>query len=317
MLLEEVDQMIRARRIKLEEIKRIADEDDINPALVEITNKLTANSSAVKIDPAHFEALFQEQLKKYDGYKRLVKEETATQEDLLMAIQETNKAFVASRKSNRVVQQREKALQNLETAYQKYKAILGNLKEGTKFHKDFEKFLARLRDNCRDYFFARKMEAKDYINEVTIGMSGMNLNLTQPHGVANSSPYEGATAPPPQHQPTHGAWDPSMGVRFGSEPVAQPPVQKPQLLQQLAPSQHQQQQPPPPQSFAQLQQQYQQKSPAVGVNVQQQSPQQQQQQQQQQAQNNEPPYPPNQNGGQQPSSGWDATKGIFFGGKGK
>ncbi|KAF9396360.1 pH-response regulator protein palA/rim20 [Podila verticillata] len=87
MLLEEVDQMIKARRIKLEEIKRIADEDDIGPSLVAITNKLTATSSAVKIEPAHFEALFQEQLKKYDGYKRLVKEETATQEDLLMAIQ--------------------------------------------------------------------------------------------------------------------------------------------------------------------------------------------------------------------------------------
>lgn len=87
MLLEEVDQIIKARRIKLEEIKRIADEDDIGPALVAITNKLTANSSAVKIEPAHFEALFQEQLKKYDGYKRLVKEETATQEDLLFAIQ--------------------------------------------------------------------------------------------------------------------------------------------------------------------------------------------------------------------------------------
>ncbi|KAF9336229.1 pH-response regulator protein palA/rim20 [Podila minutissima] len=164
MLLEEVDQMIKARRIKLEEIKRIADEDDIGPSLVAITNKLTATSSAVKIEPAHFEALFQEQLKKYDGYKRLVKEETATQEDLLMAIQETNKAFVASRRSNAVVHQREMALQNLEAAYQKYKAILANFKEGLQFHRDFEKILVRLRDNCRDYFFARKMEAKDYLS---------------------------------------------------------------------------------------------------------------------------------------------------------
>jgi len=92
-LLEEVDQMIKARRIKLEEIKRIADEDDIGPALVSITNKLTANSSAVKIEPAHFEALFQEQLKKYDGYKRLVKEETATQKDLMEALEVINYPF--------------------------------------------------------------------------------------------------------------------------------------------------------------------------------------------------------------------------------
>ncbi|KAF9356394.1 pH-response regulator protein palA/rim20 [Mortierella sp. AD094] len=308
MLLEEVDQMIRARRIKLEEVRRMADEDDIGPALVAITNKLTANSSAVKIEPAHFEALFQEQLKKYDGYKRLVKEETATQEDLLMAIQETNKAFVASRKSSAVVQQREKALQNLEAAYQKFKAILGNLKEGTQFHCDFEKILVRLRDNCRDYFFARKMEAKDYLSEVTVGMSAMDLNRSQPQNPVNS-PYDAASAPPPQSppasQPTSGRWSPSMGVRFGG------PASTPSSPYGDHPTQPQAQQ---PQNFAQqLQQQFQQKQPAAGSQV-------QQQQQPPTGQRNIPPpsyQQPPQNGGQSTPGGWDPSKGLFFGGKPK
>ncbi|KAF9114815.1 pH-response regulator protein palA/rim20 [Mortierella sp. AM989] len=315
MLLEEVDQMIRARRIKLEEVRRMADEDDIGPALVAITNKLTANSSAVKIEPAHFEALFQEQLKKYDGYKRLVKEETATQEDLLMAIQETNKAFVASRKSNAVVQQREKALQNLEAAYQKFKAILGNLKEGTQFHRDFEKILVRLRDNCRDYFFARKMEAKDYLSEVTVGISAMNLNRSQPQSPVNSSPYDAASAPPPPSahtsQTTSGRWSPTMGVRFGGPASTSPTNSYGDPSAYSPPHQHQQ----PPQNFAQqLQQQFQQKQPATG------SPALQQQQPPAGQRNTPPPsyhQPPQGGGGQSRPGEWDLTKGVFFGGKSK
>ncbi|KAF8984474.1 pH-response regulator protein palA/rim20 [Entomortierella lignicola] len=306
MLLEEVDQMIRARRIKLEEVRRMADEDDIGPSLVAITNKLTANSSAVKIEPAHFEALFQEQLKKYDGYKRLVKEETATQEDLLMAIQETNKAFVASRKSNAVIQQREKALQNLEETYQKFKAILGNLKEGTQFHRDFEKILIRLRDNCRDYYFARKMEARDRLSEVTAGLSAMDLNRGQPQNSVNS-PYDSASAPPPASQPASGGWLPTLGVRFGGSG----PVPSTRTNSDIPPASPQ----PQPQNFSQqLQQQFQQKQPAAPA-------QHQQQQQQQPAGQRDavPPYqqPPPQSGGQPAPGGWDPTKGLFFGGKSK
>ncbi|KAG0254085.1 pH-response regulator protein palA/rim20 [Actinomortierella ambigua] len=222
MLLEEVDQMIKARRIKLEEIKRIADEDDIGPALVEITNKLTANSSAVKIEPAHFEAVFQEQLRKYDGYKRLVKEETVAQDDLLAALQETNKAFVSGRRQNAVVQQREKALANLDTAYQKYKAIMANLREGMQFHRDFERILVRLRDSCRDYFFARKMEAKE-LSELTESLSQMNMdniNNNNNNISSNTANLHQATAPSAPGG-GGGAWSPNMGINFAGRPGSQ------------------------------------------------------------------------------------------------
>ncbi|KAF9926352.1 pH-response regulator protein palA/rim20 [Mortierella alpina] len=331
MLLEEVDQMIKARRIKLEEIKRIADEDDIGPALVAITNKLTANSSAVKIEPAHFEALFQEQLKKYDGYKRLVKEETATQEDLLMAIQETNKAFVASRRSNAAVHQREKALQNLEAAFQKYKAILANFKEGTQFHRDFEKILVRLRDNCRDYFFARKMEAKDYLNEVTTGISNMSLGQTQPpHSPAKTSAYDTATAPsaPSAITPAAGGWSPNLGVRFGG-PTSPSNANVPtsafhndSLYDNRQHYPYKSDTPPPTgtQNFAQqLHQQFQKKQPAQGQT--------QAHPPAQQPDNRSTPPPSYQqpqggSNGRNPGAGagtggWDPSKGLFFGGKPK
>ncbi|KAG0080018.1 pH-response regulator protein palA/rim20 [Linnemannia elongata] len=337
MLLEEVDQMIKARRIKLEEIKRIADEDDIGPALVSITNKLTANSSAVKIEPAHFEALFQEQLKKYDGYKRLVKGETATQDELMEAIQETNKAFVASRRSNAMVHQREKALQNLDAAFQKYKGILANFKEGIQFHRDFEKILVRLRDNCRDYFFARKMEAKDYLSEVTVGMSAMDLNRTQPQSPVQTSPYEVASAPPPVSG-GGGAWNPSVGVHFGGSPAAALTTTPPHSgTVPISAFDHSRPSPYStpnnsrgymddsagggPQNFAQqLQQQFQQKQPAQAQgHVQHQQQQQHHQQLPHQPQPTSPPpaYPPAPASGQQNNRGWDPTKGLYFGGKPK
>ncbi|CAO3564907.1 unnamed protein product [Mortierella alpina] len=331
MLLEEVDQMIKARRIKLEEIKRIADEDDIGPALVAITNKLTANSSAVKIEPAHFEALFQEQLRKYDGYKKLVKEETATQEDLLMAIQETNKAFVASRRSNAAVHQREKALQNLEAAFQKYKAILANFKEGIQFHRDFEKILVRLRDNCRDYFFARKMEAKDYLSEVTAGISNMSLGQSQsPRSPVKSSTYSTATAPsaPSVIAPASGGWSPNLGVRFGGPTspsnanAPTPAFQNDSLYdnRQHYPYKNDTSPPVAPQNFAQqLHQQFQKKQPAQG------QPQAQPSAQQPDNRNTPPPSYQRPHGGSDgrnpgtgaSSGGWDPSKGLFFGGKPK
>ncbi|KAF9181542.1 pH-response regulator protein palA/rim20 [Haplosporangium sp. Z 767] len=330
MLLEEVDQIIKARRIKLEEIKRIADEDDIGPALVAITNKLTANSSAVKIEPAHFEALFQEQLKKYDGYKQMVKEETTTQEDLLMAIQETNKAFLASRRSNAVVHQREKALQNLDAAFQKYKAILANFKEGMQFHHDFEKILVRLRDNCRDYFFARKMEAKDYLSEVTVGMSAMDLNRAQPQSTqSRNSPYDNASAPPESATaPVSGSWSPAIGVRFGGlgagaagSPTNSYNNTSISTLNDHSPySNNNNMEASPPQAFAQqLQQQFQKKQPLSPVAL--------AQARAQAARNNPPPSyqpPPGSGGGGHESTapgsggrGWDPSKGLLFGGKSK
>ncbi|KAF9913213.1 pH-response regulator protein palA/rim20 [Lobosporangium transversale] len=328
MLLEEADQMIKARRIKLDEVKRIADEDDIGPSLVAITNKLTANSSAVKIEPAHFEAHFQEQLKKYDGYKALVKEETAAQEDLLMAIQEINKAFVASRKSSPVVHQREKALQNLEAAYQKYKAILLNLKEGMQFHRDFEKILVRLRDNCRDYLLAREMEAKDYLSEVTAGISSINLNRSQPQSPVHGSPYDVASAPPQSYdfQPGSGKWSPSLGVHFGGQaPTLPPEVTQGQIgsfshnSATFSPYEDAPVGPPsqPQPNFAQhLRQQFQQKQPSSFQGTS--SPQQRQQQQQQQQQQAPPSYQSLPGNNNAPTPGvWDPSKGLFFGGKPK
>ncbi|KAF9937896.1 pH-response regulator protein palA/rim20 [Modicella reniformis] len=162
-LMEEVDPTLHARRIKFEEVKRIGEEDDIFPALLNITNNLTAKSSAVKIDVAHFEPHFQEELKKkYGGYKQLAVDEEKSQKEFLMAIDEMNKAFLAFKKSNSGWVRRDMALRSLHDAFVRYKKVLDDLRTALKFYSGFEKELINLRDKCRDHCLARKVEAKDY-----------------------------------------------------------------------------------------------------------------------------------------------------------
>lgn len=132
-LLEEVDPMLNARRVRFLEVKKTAEEDDIFPELLKIINQLTAKSSAFKIDLAHFEPLFQDELKKkYSGFKKLAEDEYETQNELLTAIDETNKAFVAFKKSNPGWDRREMALRNLHEAYARYKDVLIDLRSAIK-----------------------------------------------------------------------------------------------------------------------------------------------------------------------------------------
>ncbi|RUP46362.1 hypothetical protein BC936DRAFT_147042 [Jimgerdemannia flammicorona] len=162
-MLERVDGMIRERKDRVEEVRRVSEADDISPALLHQAALLTSNSPTVKIEPAQFEDLFTTHLQKYEDFRKIVMLDEARQEKLLQEITETNTEFVRSRRNNAVIAKREKALQNLEQGYLKFKEVRTNLLEGMKFYAEFEKSLLRLRDNCFDYCFARKVESKDYL----------------------------------------------------------------------------------------------------------------------------------------------------------
>ncbi|KAL1921126.1 uncharacterized protein VTP21DRAFT_10842 [Calcarisporiella thermophila] len=227
-LLEQVDQMIKRRKSKMEELRKLAEMDDIGPALIRETAKLTSNSPTVKIEPAQFEDLFEEQLKKYEPFRRGLKEEEEQQEKLLATIADKQEKFVAARRSSSNIVQREKALQNLDTAFQKYKEIQTNLREGIKFYNDFEKILAAFRDNCNDFRFARKVESTDLINELNSAVANMSLNQQQP------LPAD-ASAKPSLHYGSGATWNPALGIQFsggGGGASSQPQSASPQQQQQ-------------------------------------------------------------------------------------
>ncbi|ORX79707.1 BRO1-domain-containing protein [Basidiobolus meristosporus CBS 931.73] len=248
-LLYEMDEKMKARKKLVAEVRGFAEQDDIGPSLLRATVAISANASSpiVNIETSHFEDLFSQELRKYEHYLELVKEESVAQEELLENLKEINGQFVATRRNSSQVQSREKALQNLDVAYGKYKEILNNLQEGAKFYRDFEKIIQKFLESCKDFSFARKMESKDYLSQLTRSVTGLNISDNRPSPSAPApalAPSSSSPSPRPAYQmpspnygyanpssnspkpqaPLAGAWNPSIPINYSSNP--NPPSSK-------------------------------------------------------------------------------------------
>ncbi|KAG2177234.1 hypothetical protein INT43_007891 [Umbelopsis isabellina] len=164
-LVDECNENIRDRQRILDEAQSIHEQDDISPLVLRRASELSAGSSTVKIETSQFDPLFTTELGKYSDLLSQVKKHSQNQWMLLNKIQDANNEFVAKRRGNMEVSRREKALQNLEQAYLKFKEIRTNLVEGIKFHSQFSKALVKYRDICVDFVMARQIEAVDLSRE--------------------------------------------------------------------------------------------------------------------------------------------------------
>ncbi|KAI9307772.1 BRO1-like domain-containing protein [Cunninghamella echinulata] len=149
-----------------DQAKRVSNSDDISPALLKKAAELTAKSPVIKIDPAQFEDLFVENLRKYDTFLMKVDEEDEKQGQLLKDIANIHQAWQTNQLNKSSSSRREKALQNLNQAYAMFKEIKINLSEGLKFYDDHTKGLINFRDNCRNYCYMRKNESYDMISKL-------------------------------------------------------------------------------------------------------------------------------------------------------
>lgn len=115
-------------------VKQMADKDDISSSLVKKADELTRGSPIMKLEPGQFSETFGEHLAGYKKFQDEMKLHTSKQDDLLHNIQDLfgQFSFVVSNKS--VLNKREKAITNLETAFTKFKEIRTNLVEGIKVH---------------------------------------------------------------------------------------------------------------------------------------------------------------------------------------
>ncbi|CAG8477414.1 9472_t:CDS:10, partial [Racocetra persica] len=162
-LINEAHANIGERNKTIEEIKKVSNLDDIGPKLLKEAAKITANGTAIKIEPAHFEELFSEELKKYDKYLELVQRETENQEKLLSNIERKYQELTEER--NRVMNTfgRSETLEKFNTAYQKFKEILSNLQEGIKFYRNFETTLREYKKKCQEFAAFRHKEGYDIV----------------------------------------------------------------------------------------------------------------------------------------------------------
>lgn len=112
-----------------------------------------------KIQPSQFEGLFEKHLRRYDSDRNMLAEEQRKQDELGEQLREANKAFTAARRGDSSTKEREKALQDLEIGYLKYKEIVSNIDTGRKFYNDLARIVGRFREDCKKFVNQRRLEA--------------------------------------------------------------------------------------------------------------------------------------------------------------
>ena len=111
------------------------------------------------IQASQFEDLFEQKLHLYDTDQEMVTQEQHDQDQIAAQVREANRAFTKAQQGDSSSKERERALQELDNAYLKYKEILSNIEVGRKFYNDLAKHVGRFRDDCKAFVQQRRMEA--------------------------------------------------------------------------------------------------------------------------------------------------------------
>jgi hypothetical protein len=112
--------------------------------------------------PADFEDFFSRRLEShYAENQNECRLDQAESGKLRARLREANSNFVKSRRTDTSLEDRERALQKLETGYLKFLEIAQNLDEGRKFYNELARMLGRWREEIRGFVYQRKKEARD------------------------------------------------------------------------------------------------------------------------------------------------------------
>ena len=207
------------------------------------TARLEREFPMQKIEPAQFENLFEERLERYEEDQKSITKEKEEQDQISSQLRQTNTAFANARKGDTSTREREQALQRLENAYVKYKEIISNLNTGRKFYNDLAKIVNRFRDECKNFAYERRVEARQLESDLSNAMSALNLSQTtslqdqkqreslRSHYSAKAPASEPLAAPTPTRAalqpptaPVQGMWNPEMGIKFGGVTTPQQPA---------------------------------------------------------------------------------------------
>ncbi|KAJ2556809.1 pH-response regulator protein palA/rim20 [Coemansia sp. RSA 1836] len=173
--------------------------------------RLAALSSTpiLQFELHQFEDLFSQKLDKYTSWRKYIEEEKEAQVELLDSIREANQAFLMARSNHPLLQQREKALSNLETAIKRFRDASFNLHDGARFYAMLEAELQKLKEGCLDFAMARHLDALDLM-----GVGHGEL----PSDISQAPEQLGAAGLPSRErqQPPNLVWDPSMPLKYAT-----------------------------------------------------------------------------------------------------
>ncbi|KAF8544034.1 BRO1-like domain-containing protein [Trichophaea hybrida] len=235
--INEATRLESRRQRKIETLRQKAKADDINTYILAEAGRLERANPLRKVETTDFEPLFISRLDShYSADKQILSQETQEQEELVARLKEANTSFLACRKMDSSLKERETAIQTLENGFMKYKELIGNLNVGRKFYNDLARLLSRFRDEAKHFACQRRVEAGQI--EVGITSSLHNMRISTPTNMPTTTQQLPPPPPPPQHahppattrrpvaSPTPGLWagDSHTPIRFGAPPP--PPPQR-------------------------------------------------------------------------------------------
>lgn len=263
-VLNDVSRLETKRKRKIEALKSKAKSDDIGAALLKEAARLEREYPMQPVTASQFEHLFEERLEDYEVDRQVLVSEQQEQDQLSSRITEANRSFVDARRgeNEQVTRDRERALQELENGYVRYKEIVSNLETGRKFYNDLAGHVTRFRDGVRGAVNQRRQEATEL--ETELAMGGMHLQerrelrsqkkreaaaqqiptqstqMNVPDALPAPIPARGGNMAPPTPPvitanaqspavpvmntgPRNAVWSPDMGIRFGGPPMASQP----------------------------------------------------------------------------------------------
>ncbi|KAK9366911.1 BRO1-like domain-containing protein [Lipomyces kononenkoae] len=209
--MNEVSKLEYRRRKFVDDVKEKAQNDDVSELILQETARLERLDPLGKIEATQFEKLFTERLKMYDDDKKRVDDEAEMQTGLLEDIELANMDFSAALAKSRgqSLSDRERALQTLEHGYFKYQELLSNLEEGRKFYNDFSRPLTQFQDECKDFVYSRRVEARELEGDLAAQFDRLTLGRTE-----SPLPAPRAQGLPPPVLSNSNVWNPSHGIQF-------------------------------------------------------------------------------------------------------
>lgn len=76
----------------------------------------------------------------------------------LTLVQTQNEGFLAERKDDPRIKERERSLQEMDMAYWKWREIIDNAEEGIKFHNSFADMLMGFKSTCLQFLNSRRTD---------------------------------------------------------------------------------------------------------------------------------------------------------------
>lgn len=195
MLLEQLDDLARERNQLVSRAQRLADADDIS---TRIQKEAAGLESWAEVQPSMFEDTLDQELVKYDKFRRDIEEGASKQTEILENVKTQMDSFLHSRREDSSVKEREYALQSLDLSYHKYKEIVRHLDDGMQFYNDLAGMLIKFKESCLEWVMGRRSELRsitDSVNDLTLEDDDL-AQFTVP--VSPLAPEPGAPLSTPQ-----------------------------------------------------------------------------------------------------------------------